>query len=760
MNSTSFQKKSIIVLSAAFLFFTGVSAQSNFNKTQNSHNIPEKQWIQYVNKANLLFEKVDKESFLNYVLIVNDGNMAEMPYFKKFVTEVWRKDKEELVYKIGTGLISNEQQLNSNFAALQPKYSNYYSDFKTKKDAIIESQNQQGRSPINGNPVPFNCGSPCTNPGFETGTTSFWDGSTGTACASPDPCTPVVGFNSSQHIITLLGAYDSIVGGSILPTVPPGGGNNALMLGNGPVNGAQAARISMSFTVSASTANFTYRFAAVLEDPVSGHTNPERPYFSAKIKDASGTLLSCGTYIVTADASQPNFTTLFTQTSAGSNIWYRNWTSVFVPLGAYIGQCITVEFTSSDCAQGGHFGYAYIDANCSPMQIITSAPTVCGGSSVTLNAPAGGGSYTWTNTAGGTTGIVGSDSSQTAIVNQAGTYQVVVASVSGTGCTSAFTITIGSSPNPPPVPQFTNNITCAGSSTQFTDASTPTGTITSWAWDFNNDGITDDASQNPSHVFTTAGTYPVVLTVSEGACAETITHNVTVTSGPVPVITDAGPFCNNSSPVNLTASITGCTWSGNGIIDDSLGIFDPAIATIGNSLITYITSGVCTGSNSISITVNPAPVAPTISANGANLSSSNCNGYQWYFNGSAIFGATSQTYTATQNGDYTVMSLDSNGCSTISLPYTYVITGIDEFSADNNILIFPNPNNGIFRIEMTDLKGSTLAIFNAIGEIIYQSTVVNPHTEIDLSNQPSGIYFVHVNGENLSAIKKIVLIGK
>lgn len=74
--------------------------------------------------------------------------------------------------------------------------------------------------------------------------------------------------------------------------------------------------------------------------------------------------------------------------------------------------------------------------------------------------------------------------------------------------------------------------------------------------------------------------------------------------------------------------------------------------------------------------------------------------------------------------------------------------------------IIPNPNNGIFRIVTTDLKGSTLTIFNAIGEIIYQSTIVNPQSDLDLSNQPSGIYFLHINGENKSSTKKIVLTAK
>jgi PKD repeat protein len=50
---------------------------------------------------------------------------------------------------------------------------------------------------------------------------------------------------------------------------------------------------------------------------------------------------------------------------------------------------------------------------------------------------------------------------------------------------------------------------------QFTDEST--GSPTAWAWDFDNDGTVDDTTQNPSHIYDTAGTYTVKLTVTNGA---------------------------------------------------------------------------------------------------------------------------------------------------------------------------------------------------------------------------------------------------
>jgi hypothetical protein len=66
---------------------------------------------------------------------------------------------------------------------------------------------------------------------------------------------------------------------------------------------------------------------------------------------------------------------------------------------------------------------------------------------------------------------------------------------------------------------------------QFTDASTGTGPLT-YAWDFDNNGVTDSASQNPTYTYPTAGTYTVNLTVTNagGNDSEVKTNYITVGS--------------------------------------------------------------------------------------------------------------------------------------------------------------------------------------------------------------------------------------
>jgi PKD repeat protein len=66
---------------------------------------------------------------------------------------------------------------------------------------------------------------------------------------------------------------------------------------------------------------------------------------------------------------------------------------------------------------------------------------------------------------------------------------------------------------------------------QFTDEST--GTITSYEWDFENDGTIDSADQNPGHSYDTPGTYTVKLVVGNagGSDDEVKTDYITVQKG-------------------------------------------------------------------------------------------------------------------------------------------------------------------------------------------------------------------------------------
>ncbi|MES2397467.1 MAG: choice-of-anchor tandem repeat GloVer-containing protein [Bacteroidota bacterium] len=91
-------------------------------------------------------------------------------------------------------------------------------------------------------------------------------------------------------------------------------------------------------------------------------------------------------------------------------------------------------------------------------------------------------------------------------------------------------------------------------------------------------------------------------------------------------------------------------------------------------------------------------------------------------------------------------------------------TDIAENSTEIDFSVYPNPSNGILFLNLNpsantqDKSGKgTVIVCNILGEKIYQSAIHNPQSEIDLSNQPTGIYFLKVKTEQGVVSKKISL---
>jgi hypothetical protein len=86
--------------------------------------------------------------------------------------------------------------------------------------------------------------------------------------------------------------------------------------------------------------------------------------------------------------------------------------------------------------------------------------------------------------------------------------------------------------------------------------------------------------------------------------------------------------------------------------------------------------------------------------------------------------------------------------------FTTFITGVDENSANNNVNIFPNPNNGIFTLEV-QASDATVKVMNTKGQVILTKNVLKNNAKIDLNNNSKGIYFVTVTSENGVSTHKV-----
>ena len=131
-----------------------------------------------------------------------------------------------------------------------------------------------------------------------------------------------------------------------------------------------------------------------------------------------------------------------------------------------------------------------------------------------------------------------------------------------------------------PVPVFSVNTSTgtAPLAVRFTDLSAGSE-ITGWAWDFNNDGITDSTDQDPDCVYRLPGNYTVRLTVTNASGSRTISRaNAITVRSPVPVpaftadnVTGIPPLEVRFRDVSGGQNITGRAWdfNGDGITDST-----------------------------------------------------------------------------------------------------------------------------------------------------------------------------------------------
>jgi hypothetical protein len=264
----------------------------------------------------------------------------------------------------------------------------------------------------------------CPNIGFESNNFSGWVGSRGSCC-------PIVmtnaGIVANRHTITSGIATDTNTC-NVVPIVAPGSTHSA-RLGNNDVN-AEAEGLSYNFTVTPTSNLITYQYAVVFEDP--GHTAVQQPRFEASIVRANGTVVSCTQFIATAASGLAGFQSCNKFDALGYPIVvrYKNWSTISADVSAYMGQTLTLRFRTGDCSQGGHFGYAYVDASCGPLQL---AIDYCVNDMyAVVTAPSGFFTYLWST----------GETTQTIYVNplQAITVSCTITTVSG--CTSVVSVPI------------------------------------------------------------------------------------------------------------------------------------------------------------------------------------------------------------------------------------------------------------------------------------------------------------------------------
>jgi PKD repeat protein len=239
----------------------------------------------------------------------------------------------------------------------------------------------------------------------------------------------------------------------------------------------------------------------------------------------------------------------------------------YTPTSPTVGQA--VQFTDTSAGTPTSWSWNFGDGATSASQNPSHAFTTAGSRTVTLTATNGTGSATTTRTV------------------------AVVAAI-----VTSFTY----SPASP----------AAGQAVQFTETST--GTPTAWSWNFNDGGTS--TLRNPSHTFTSNGSYAVTLTASNATSSNSVTRIVTVVTSPSlsaafiyspasPTVGQAVQFTDTS-----TGSPTSWSWSfGDGATSTSQNPSHTYSAAGSRTVTLTVSNGSGSNNTSRSVTVTAATSA-------------------------------------------------------------------------------------------------------------------------------------------------------
>jgi gliding motility-associated-like protein len=309
-----------------------------------------------------------------------------------------------------------------------------------------------------------------------------------------------------------------------------------------------------------------------------------------------------------------------------------------------------------------------ITVNPNPIITPTATPSsICLGTSSTISATSsvGGTTYTWDQGLGAGTSH---------IVSPAVTTTYTVTGSTASGCTGTFNVTITVNPNPTITTSASPTAICVGSSSTLSTTSSVSGTTYNWS----TGSTTNPLSVSP--LSTT--TYTVTGTTASG-CTGTSQVTVTVNSNLTPTITAAPSSICEGNSTSLTAGNVPVGSTYNWSTGSTLNPLNVTPAATTSYQVTATDGNGCTGTATVSVTVNPNPViSPTATP-------------------SAICLGTSSTLSASSSVGGTIYSWDqglgagTNHIVSPTVTTTYTITGTTANActgtATVNVTVNPNP---------------------------------------------------------------------
>jgi gliding motility-associated-like protein len=270
-----------------------------------------------------------------------------------------------------------------------------------------------------------------------------------------------------------------------------------------------------------------------------------------------------------------NFPVSGSVTVASGGNWSTSGTGTFSPT---TGVNSTYTPSSADTTTGSVMLYLTTtgNGNCiaakdttivtftsTPISIITSNDSSCAGNPLAISATTTNNTGIWTTNGTGTFAPDDTSLSATYLPSAAdgvaGVVTMIFTSTNNGGCRSnADTLQVTLIPSP--TAAFTSVSACPQDTVTFTDASTSTGSLVGWSWNFGDSGTS--GLQNPIHIYGSGGPFIVSLVVtSNNGCVDTLTQTVNVFNVPVANFNANGVCLSDGTDFTDLSTVVGSTIS-------------------------------------------------------------------------------------------------------------------------------------------------------------------------------------------------------
>ncbi len=539
-------------------------------------------------------------------------------------------------------------------------------------------------------------------------------------------------FNPSggNYVLTSIGLTDAFANkinnstGAFIWAIKMGGiiddSGNSIFVANNDVN------VTGSFQ---KTCNF---------DPTASNTSKTsaggKDIFIAKYKAATGGFTSADA--MGGAAGDDEGLSVYIEPSAFAiyNVGYFNGTSDFDPTSG----------TTNLVSNGIEDLYIAKYTPCAPAVMSffsASSYSICSGATTTLtlfgtlNSASSwqlySGSCGGTNVANNTTGVftVAPVSNTSYYVNSVG------GCVSSTTCLNV-NITTNTVPNTSI--SASSSTACAGQSTTLTASG-----ATTYSW--------STGSTNTVIAVSPVVTTNYTVTGINGGCKKTYTTSIAVTALPTITLTGTpSAICpGKSCTLTVTGGVTNYTWN-TGATTSSI-VVSPTTST---SYSLSGTNGVCSNSKSIFLPMSASPTITAVSnvtilcvGQTATLTANGAATYTWNTGSNSSVILVNPTVTTS----YTVTGANGFGCESAPVVLTQSVStclGITNLLASNNVAIYPNPNNGVFNVYVSNINyNPAVILFDELGRQVFVKPLTNIESTIDISEFAKGVYILKITND-------------